>query len=444
MCTNSKFIYPPLIPARLLTFLRQPKRPFMSMSLVEKLKKRDQGIAFFRNHYGYFVYPELKGLIKNRMLFQNKEVIVWSLNDYLGLSCDEQIIEFEKELIGKYGMSYPGGSRLLSGNTEFHEKLEQELSAYLRRDCMLLNLVYVGTISILHSLLDRTDIAIYDQRVHASIQDGLKGHTGKKCSFRHNNVEHLRMQLRKATEVKGHDSQIFVVVDGVYSMSGELAPLREIAKLKEEFDFTLIVDDSHGFLLFDEGGTPQHLGVFDEVDIYISSFGKALGNVGGVVAGRKEIISYFKYNLRSQIFGRSLSVVHVLSVLEKLKTLTSDLYRRNTLWQNTSRLQMGFKELGFDLGKTASPITPIFIKCPLDLACRLVISLREKYGIFCSGVVYPVVPKNEILLRLVVTSLHTEEDINQTLAAFSSVERHLKTESSQVSSAQNLSDLVLN
>jgi glycine C-acetyltransferase len=416
----------------------------MSMSLVEKLQKRDQGIAFFNNNYGYFVYPELKGPIKNRMLFQDKEVIVWSLNDYLGLSCDEQIIGLEQELIGKYGMSYPGGSRLLSGNTEFHEKLEEELSNFLGRHCMLLNLVYVGTISILHSLLDRNDIAIYDQRVHASIQDGLKGHTGKKVSFRHNNVEHLRLQLKKATELKGRDDQIFVIVDGVYSMSGELAPLPEIVQLKQEFDFTLIVDDSHGFLLFDEGGTPQHFGVFDEVDVYISSFGKALGNVGGVVAGKKEIISYFKYNLRSQIFGRSLSVVHVLSVLEKLYILKSDLHRRDTLWRNTTRLQTGFKEHGFDLGKTASPITPIFIKCPLDLACRLVISLREKYGIFCSGVVYPVIPKNEILLRLVVTSLHTEEDISRTLTAFSSVEANLKNETDQISSSQTLSDLVFN
>ena len=199
------------------------------------------------------------------MLFQGKQVIVWSLNDYLGLSCDEQIIGLEKDLIGKYGMSYPGGSRLLSCNTEFHEKLEEELSNFLGKDCMLLNLVHVGTISILHSLLDRNDIAICDQRVHASIQDGLRGHTGKKVSFRHNNVEHLRMQLRKATELMSHDSQIFVIVDGVYSMSGELAPLREIVKLKQEFDFNLIVDDTHGFLLFDEGDTPQHLGVFDEV-----------------------------------------------------------------------------------------------------------------------------------------------------------------------------------
>lgn len=395
------------------------------MSLLEKLQRRDQGIASFAESYGYFVYPELKGPIRNRMIFQGKEVVVWSLNDYLGLSCDEEIIGVEKELIGRYGMSYPGGSRLLSGNTEFHEKLEEELSAFLRKDCMLVNLTYAGTISILHSLLDRNDIAIYDQRVHASIIDGLKGHTGKKSSFKHNNIEHLKTQLKRASELKDEGCDIFVIVDGVYSMSGETAPLKEIAALKHEFDFILIVDDSHGFLVFEEGGTPQHFGVFGEVDIYISSFGKALGNVGGVVAGRKEIISHFKYNLRSQIFGRSLSVVHVLSVLHKLKILTLDSTRRQTLWQNTTTLQSGFGDLGFNLGKTASPITPIFIRCPLDMARHLVIALREKYLIFCSGVVYPVIPKGQILLRIVATALHTEEDIRQTLDAFSSVEKYL-------------------
>jgi glycine C-acetyltransferase len=398
------------------------------MALIEKLQKRDQGISAFAENYGSFVYPKLEGPIKNRMLFHGKEVIVWSLNDYLGLSCDPQILSLEKDLIGKYGMSYPGGSRLLSGNTEYHEKLEGELSTFIGKDCMLMNLMYAGTISILHSLLDRNDIAIYDQRVHASIIDGLKGHVGKKLSFKHNNVDHLRIQLKRATELKQRDSEIFVVVDGVYSMTGEVAPLKELTKLKDEFDFTLIVDDSHGFLVFQEGGTPQHFNVLERVDIYFSSFGKALGNIGGFVAAHPEVISYFKYNLRSQIFGRSLSVVHVLSVLEKLQILARDSSRRINLWRNTITLQSGFKEIGFDLGKTESPITPIFIKCELQLARLLVIALRDTFGIFCSGVVYPVIPKDQILLRLVVTALHDAEDIRQTLSAFSKVENYLVNE----------------
>lgn len=401
------------------------------MALVKKLQRREQGIAAFADSYGYFVYPELKGPIKNRMHFGGKEVIVWSLNDYLGLSADEQIIKLEKQLVGTYGMSYPGGSRLLSGNTEYHEALEQQLTGLMGKDCMLLNLVYVGSISILHALMDRTDFAIYDQRIHASLIDGLKGHPGKKLSFKHNNVEHLRIQLKKAHELKDREGEIFVIVDGIYSMSGTMAPIAEIAALKERYPFTLIVDDSHGFLVFEEGGSPQHQHVLDQVDIYISSFGKALGNVGGFVAANSEIISYFKYNLRSQIFGRSLSIVHVLSVAEKLRMLSSDTTRRQSLWRNTLHLQSGLRDIGIDVGDTRSPITPVCLKCPVEVAREVVINLRDHFGIFCSGVVFPVIPKGQILLRLVATATHTNDDVNQTLEAFASIEKYISSEINQ-------------
>lgn len=401
------------------------------MALIEKLQRREQGIAQFADDYGYFVYPELTGPIKNRMNFRGREVIVWSLNDYLGLSADEEIVEFEKRLVGTYGMSYPGGSRLLSGNTEHHESLERQLGTMMGKECMLLNLVYVGSISILHALMDRTDVAIYDQRIHASLLDGLRGHAGKKLSFKHNNVDHLKIQLEKAHESKEKDSEIFVIVDGIYSMSGSMAPIAEIVALKNQYPFTLIVDDSHGFLIFKEGGTAQHQDVLDMVDIYISSFGKALGNVGGFVAANSDIISYFKYNLRSQIFGRSLSIVHVLSVAEKLRILNSNNKRRQNLWRNTLKLQGGLRDIGIDVGETKSPITPIRLLCPTEVARDVVINLRDHFGVFCSGVVYPVIPKGQILLRLVATATHTHDDIHKTLLAFRSIETYISSKTSK-------------
>jgi glycine C-acetyltransferase len=408
------------------------------MALIDKLQKREQGIAAFADNYGYFVYPELTGPISNRMFFRGREVIVWSLNDYLGLSADEEIVDLEGQLVAKYGMSYPGGSRLLSGNTEYHELLEKQLAQIIGKECMLLNLVYVGSISILHALMDRSDIAIYDQRIHASLVDGLKGHVGKKLSFKHNNVEHLKTQLKRVYETKDHDSEVFVVVDGIYSMSGGMAPIAEITQLKEHFPFTLIVDDSHGFLIYDEGGAPQHQGVMDKVDIYISSFGKALGNVGGFVAANSDIISYFKYNLRSQIFGRSLSIVHVISVSEKLRILESDTSRRSRLWRSTQQLQTGLTKIGIDIGLTRSPITPIMLRCPVDVARDVVINLRDHFGVFCSGVVFPVIPKGQILLRLVATASHTEQDVGETLHAFSRIEKYVADKASRSPTAIQL------
>jgi len=357
-------------------------------------------------------------LVKNRMFFKGKELIVWSYNDYLGLTSDEKVIEVEVEAVKKYGISYPTGSRVLAGNTEFHEKLEYELSLLTGKSCMILNLGYVGIVSIIQSVVDRHDIIIYDQEVHACLLDGITLHKGDRYSFKHNDKEHFENQLKKSIKLRKKNSEIIVIVDGVYSMRGDTSILREIADLKKIYDFTLLVDDSHGFLVFNGIGTPSLLNVMDSVDIYISTFGKALGTLGGFVSADKEFINFFKYNLRSQIYARSLSVVNILSVLYKLDLLKNDNTRRDTLWKNTNLLQNGLKDIGLNIKETSSPITPIYIEGVIN-AKKMVNYLREVKNIFCSGVVYPIVPKDTILLRLIVTALHTNEDIEMTLKAFS-------------------------
>jgi glycine C-acetyltransferase len=398
------------------------------MGLLEKIKEKKGGLGAFSDGYGYLVYPELCGLIKNRMHFNGKEVIVWSHNDYLGLSCDERVMRVESEAIKNFGISYPGGSRLLSGNTSYHEELEDELEKLIGKKIMLLNLVYAGSISILQSLLDRNDILLYDQSVHASLIDGIRTHTGTRLSFRHNDVEHLHAQLTKCQQRRNVNSQMAVVVDGVYSMSGDVTNLDQIAGLKRDFDFTLVLDDSHGFMVFEEGTTPDSFHLMNHVDIYIASFGKALGNVGGFVAADKSFIDYFKFTLRSQIFGRSLSVINIISTLFKLKIIRDDQSIYLRLWSNTKRLQLGLRELHFNIGNTSSPITPLYLNGDGNIAAAWMSMLREEFNIFCSGVTYPVTPKGLTLLRLIPTALHTIQDIEFTLQAFRSVLKRIELE----------------
>ena len=398
------------------------------MALLDKIRTRANLLSQFSDGYGYLVYPELKGPIKNRMMFQGKEVIVWSLNDYLGLSCDERVIQVETEAVSRYGISYPGGSRMLSGNTAYHEQLESQLEKMTGKKAMLLNLVYAGSISILQALVDRNDIVLYDQEVHASIIDGIKSHTGMRYSFKHNNIDHLQHLLAKANNSRKINSEIVIVVDGVFSMTGHLSKLEDIVKLKNDYDFTLIVDDSHGFLVFAEGSSPDHFTLMEDVDIYISSFGKALGNVGGFVCANRDFIDYFKYSLRSQVFGRSLSIINVISSLYKIEILNGDTEVRGKLWKNTHMLQNGLRSIGFDIGDTMSPITPIYLKGDGETAAKVMHLLRDEFNLFCSGVTYPVTPKNTTLLRLIPTALHTDHDIDYTLDSFYSIKRNSEKE----------------
>ena len=404
------------------------------MSLIDKLNAKKTGLSAYSSYQGEYIYPILEGPLKSRMTFKGKEVIVWSFNDYLGLQSDERVVEAETEIAKKYGAGYPAGSRLLTGNTSYHNQLEQEISQLVGKETLLLNFGYQGILSVVDSLVDRVDTIIYDQQVHASLIDGVRLHQGPKFSFKHNDVDHLSRHLSNAA--KRSSSEVLVLVDGVFSMRGDTANVAEILKLKNEYDFTLLVDDAHGFMTFGEQGSVGEL--MPAVDIYISTFAKALATIGGFVAAQKEFIEYFKYNLRSQTFGRTLPLIHVASVLFKLKLLKGEgPERRKKLWENTRRLQTGLRNIGYNIGDTSSPITPVYLACEDEIANAFIQQLRSKYGIFCSVVVYPVIPKGQMILRLIVTALHTEQDIYETLEAFSILQEELNINHLPESALQN-------
>ena len=388
------------------------------MSLLEKIINKTSGLSAYSQYQNEYVYPKLEGPLKSRMNFKGQEVIVWSFNDYLGLQSDERVIQAETEIVKKYGAGYPAGSRLLTGNTVYHEQLEAEISQLLGKDVLLLNFGYQGILSVVDSLVDRHDTILYDQQVYASLIDGVRLHQGPKFSYKHNDISQLGKLLAKVKP----GSEVLVLVDGVFSMRGDTANLTDILRLKETYEFTLLVDDAHGFMSFGEHGSVGEL--MPQVDIYISTFAKALATTGGFVAARKEFINYFKYNLRSQTFGRTLPLLTVASVLFKLKLLAQEgSERRNKLWQNTRLLQEGLKTMGYDIGNTRSPITPIYLTCSEKTAAAFLKELRYIYGVFCSPVVYPVVPKGTLILRLIVTALHEENDITQTLEAFAKLQQ---------------------
>ncbi|QHW00316.1 aminotransferase class I/II-fold pyridoxal phosphate-dependent enzyme [Spirosoma endbachense] len=388
------------------------------MSLLEKLTGKNRGLSAYGQYQSEYIYPILEGPLKSRMTFKGREVIVWSFNDYLGLQSDDKVIQAETEIVKKYGSGYPAGSRLLTGNTVYHEQLEQEISQLIGKDVLLLNFGYQGIMSVVDSLVDRHETIIYDQQVHASLIDGVRLHQGPKFSYKHNDIHQLERLLSKVQS----GSEVLVLVDGVFSMRGDTANVADILRLKETYEFTLLVDDAHGFMSFGERGSVGDL--MPQVDIYISTFAKALATTGGFVAARKEFIDYFKYNLRSQTFGRTLPLLTVASVLFKLKLLAEEgTERRNKLWKNTRLLQEGLKTLGYDIGNTCSPITPIYLTYSEETTTAFLGELRYTYRVFCSPVVYPVVPKGTLILRLIVTALHEEEDIIQTLDAFAKLQQ---------------------
>lgn len=391
------------------------------MSLLDKIKAKQAGLTAYSRYDGEYIYPKLTGPLKSRMQFKGREVIVWSFNDYLGLQSDERVIAAETEIVKQFGAGYPAGSRLLTGNTEYHERLEHQISRLVGKPSLLLNFGYQGIMSVVDSLVDRHDTIIYDQLVHASMIDGVRLHRGPTYSFRHNDIAHLEKNLAHAQQL---GLEVLVLVDGVYSMRGDTARLKEITALKERYDFTLLVDDAHGFMTFGERGSVGEL--IPQVDIYISTFAKSLAIIGGFVAARQEFIDYFRYNLRSQTFGRTLPVVNVASVLFKLDLLNREgADRRKRLWANTHRLQEGLKTLGYRIGDTVSPITPVYLECDEQTAALFIQSLRERFGIFCSAVVYPVIPKGQMILRLIATALHSQEDIEETLNAFAVLQQEL-------------------
>lgn len=378
---------------------------------------------------GYFVFPKLEGQISNRMKFQGKDVITWSINDYLGLANHPEVRKIDAEAANDYGSAYPMGARMMSGHTSLHEQLQNELAEFVNKEAVyLLNFGYQGIMSTIDALVGKDDIIVYDVDSHACIIDGVRLHMGKRFTYKHNDIESLEKNLERATKMAEHTGGgILVISEGVFGMRGEQGKLKEIAALKDKFNFRFLVDDAHGFgTLGNTGaGAGQEQGVQDEIDVYFATFAKSMASTGAFIAADKEIIDYLKYNLRSQMFAKSLQMQLVKGALKRLDMIRTMPELKENLWTIVNALQSGLRERGFDLGTTQSCVTPVYLKGSIPEAMALVKDLRENHGIFCSIVVYPVIPKGLILLRLIPTSMHTLEDVDETLKAFSVIRERL-------------------
>ena len=378
---------------------------------------------------GYYVFPKLEGPISHRMHFRGQEVIVWSVNDYLGLANHPKVRKADTTAASKYGSAYPMGARMMSGHTDLHEQLEQELAVFSQKEAAyVLNFGYQGVLSIIDTLVNKHDVIVYDVDAHACIVDGVRLHVGKRFTFRHNDIKSLEKNLQRATRTAEQSGGgILVISEGVFGMRGEQGKLKEIVALKKKFNFRLMVDDAHGFgTLGNTGaGAGEEQGVQKDIDVYFATFAKAMASTGAFVSGDTEIIEHLKYNMRSQMFAKSLQMQLVSGALKRLELLRNHPELRIQLWKNVKALQSGLQTQGFDIGITQSCVTPVYLKGSIPEALVLVKDLRENHRIFCSIVVYPVIPKGLILLRLIPTASHTAQDIEETLTAFSTVRERL-------------------
>jgi len=378
---------------------------------------------------GYFMFPELEGEIAPRMRFNGKEVLTWSLNNYLGLANHPEVRKADAEGALEWGMAYPMGARMMSGETKYHKELEQKLAKFVHKPtAYLLNFGYQGMVSIIDTLLDRKDVVVYDSEAHACILDGLRLHIGKRFVFPHNDIENLRKQLERATRLADEqEGGILVITEGVFGMAGDLGRLDEIVKLKKEFKFRLLIDDAHGFGTMGEtgSGTGEYFGVQDQVDIYFSTFAKSMAGIGAFVASEKEIVDSLRFNMRSQIFAKSLPMPMVIGALKRLEIIQTQPEIKENLWKITRALQDGLRKDGFDIGHTQSPVTPVYFNGSVAEGTNIVVDLRENFNIFCSIVAYPVVPKGVLMLRLIPTASHTLEDVKETISAFKQIKANL-------------------
>jgi glycine C-acetyltransferase len=399
--------------------------------IFEKLIKDSGPIGQHRERaHGYFAFPKLEGEIGSRMKFRGKDMIVWSLNNYLGLANHPEVRKTDASAAAQFGLAAPMGARMMSGNSNLHEKLDQELADFVsKEDAALLNYGYQGMISIIDALCGRHDIVVYDAECHACIIDGLRLHSGHRYVFKHNDIEDFEKQLQRAAALmeKQKAGGVLVITEGVFGMAGDQGRLREIAALKETYRFRLLVDDAHGFGTLGKtgAGAGEEQGVQDKIDLYFSTFAKSMASIGGFVAGEKIIIDYIRYNIRSQIFAKTLPLPYVVGNMKRLELLRTHPELKDKLWENARKLQAGLKEKGFDIGNTDSVVTPVYMKGDIPEATAMVMDLRENYGIFCSIVVYPVIPKGHIIYRLIPTAVHTDEDIRLTLNAFDETKRKL-------------------
>ncbi len=380
--------------------------------------------------HGYFMFPKLEGEIEPTMTFRGKEVLTWSLNNYIGLANHPEVRKADTQGTERWGLAYPMGARMMSGNSNLHEKLEEELSKFVgKEDTILLNYGYQGIMSAIDALVDRKDVIVYDAESHACIIDGVRLHQGKRFVFPHNNIKNLEKQLERATKIVNETGgAILVITEGVFGMSGNMGDLKSIVALKSKFNFRLMVDDAHGFGTMGKNGagTGEEQGVQDEIDIYFSTFAKSMACIGAFISSQEQVVEYLRYNTRSQIFAKSLPMPLVEGLLKRLELLQTKPELRENLWTIVEALQKGLKEKGFNIGATKSPVTPVFLNGTSNEAVRMIMDLRENYGVFCSIVVYPVVPKGVVMLRLIPTAQHTMEDVEKTINAFEEISYKLK------------------
>jgi glycine C-acetyltransferase len=402
------------------------------LDLFEKLKENRGPLGQYSDlAEGYYAFPKLEGQIKNRMTFQGQEMLVWSLNNYLGLANHPEVRKADSEATEKWGLGYPMGARMMSGNTDEHTELERELAEFLgKEDCILMNFGYQGIMSAIDALVDRRDVIVYDAESHACIVDGVRLHQGKRYVYAHNDIENLEKQLERAAKmVEQTGGAILVITEGVFGMSGAQGDLKGVVELKKKFNFRLLVDDAHGFGTLGKtgAGCGEEQGVQDEIDLYFGTFAKSMASIGAFIATNKQIKEYLKYNTRSQIFAKSLPMPLVVGARKRLELLKKNPELKEQLWTIVNALQSGLRERGFNLGATSSCVTPVIMSGTLNESVNMIKDLRDNYKIFCSMVTYPVVPKGVLLLRLIPTAMHTLADVDETLKAFTEVAEKLKT-----------------
>ncbi|MFZ2785261.1 MAG: aminotransferase class I/II-fold pyridoxal phosphate-dependent enzyme [Sediminibacterium sp.] len=414
--------------------------------IFEKLLKNAGPLGQHRERaHGYFAFPKLEGEINSRMKFRGKEMIVWSLNNYLGLANHPEVRRVDAEAAKQFGLAYPMGARMMSGNSNYHEQLEKELAEFEHKeDAILMNFGYQGIMSAIDAICGRHDVIVYDAESHACIIDGLRLHPGHRYVYKHNDVEDCEKQLQRATQLieKQQSGGILVITEGIFGMAGDQGKLKEIAALKNKYQFRLLVDDAHGFGTLGKtgAGTGEEQGCQGQIDLYFSTFAKSMASIGAFMAGDKPIIDFIRYNIRSQIFAKSLPMPIVIGNLKRLEMLRTMPELKDKLWSNALKLQNGLKQRGFDIGNTNTPVTPVYMNGGVEEATAMVMDLREHYGIFASIVVYPVIPKGHIIYRLIPSAAHTDADIEETLKAFSETKAKLDAGAYKVDAVPDMAE----
>ncbi len=414
------------------------------MDIFERITNDEGGPLgqYRKKAHGYFTFPKLEGQIQPRMMFNGTEVLAWTFNNYLGLANHPEVRKADKEAAEKWGLGYPMGARMMSGQTALHEQLERELADFEKKeDAFLFNFGYQGMVSTIDALVNRHDIIVYDSEAHACIMDGVRLHMGQRIVYPHNDIDKCEKALARAEKIVSETGGgILLITEGVYGMTGDLGILDEIVKLKKKYNFRILIDDAHGFgVMGDNGrGTSEYYGVMDEIDLYFGAFAKAMAGIGGFISGPKDIINYLRYNLRSQIYAKSLPMPMVEGSLKRLDMIRSMPELRDKLWTITRAMQKGLRDRGFDIGKAQACVTPVFLKGNVAEATNILIDLRQNYKIFCSVVIYPVVPKGVIMFRLIPTAMHSLEDVEYTLNAFGEIQEKLKEGKYKSEEMQNM------